>query len=269
MKKRIWMMVLALCCFFAMTLPASAENVGVVTPAEHDDIMGVLFDGAPYMTIDASQTVVKFQVPQELRGVGALQVYDYRHGIKTMLNNVDDVTPDADGYVEIVLPSTGEFCIAKVPFTDAFRLTLDLRYLDSSMWESAKTPDEPFDTDVYIIPPGDWRDSKSWREQQGLDPWPVVEEAPPEEPEEEPEEIPEEEPEAAPIPQQPEQPALPEEPEGDDPQFFEGEEEEDPEPQFPDPLEELPFPWGSYVVVIFSFALGVMIVYMLVSRRRK
>ena len=184
MKKKLFGLMIALCAMLLLALPAAADNVGITTPAEHDDIMGVLFDGAPYMTIDASQSVVRFQVPQELRGVGPLQVYDYRHGIKTMLNNVEDVTPDADGYVEIVLPSTGEFAVAKVPYTDVYRLVLDLRYLDQSMWKSAKTPDEPFDTDLYIIPPGDWVDSKTWREQQGLDPWPSARDVKPE-PEEE------------------------------------------------------------------------------------
>jgi len=272
MKKRIWMMVLALCCFFAMALPASAENVGVVTPAEHDDIMGVLFDGAPYMTIDASQTVVKFQVPQELRGVGALQVYDYRHGIKTMLNNVDDVTPDADGYVELVLPSTGEFAVAKVPYTEVYRLVLDLRYLDQSMWKSAKTPDEPFDTDQFIIPQGEWRDSKTWREEQGLDPWPSARKPEPE---------PEEESSSSEEPEQPAQDPeieIPESslPEAELPESSESPEElpegtgqwQDPnelEPQFPE--ADLPFPWGSYVVVVGSAALGVFLVNMLRKRR--
>jgi len=268
--KKIVIMVLVLCCLWSMALPVSAENVGVVTPAEHDDIMGVLFDGAPYMTINASQTVVKFQVPEELRGVGALQVYDYRHGIKTMLNNVNDVTPDAEGYVEVVLPSTGEFAVAKVPYTDAYRLVLDLRYLDQSMWKSAKTPDEPFDRELYIIPQGEWMDSKTWREQQGLDPWPSARDVQPEE--EEPADQPQEEvvppeesdlPEVGDIPESslPEAPGSYEEvPEGTG-QWIDPSELD---PQFPE--VDLPFPWGSYVVVAVSAALGVMLVQML--RRR-
>ncbi|MBR5558879.1 MAG: hypothetical protein IKU72_01365 [Oscillospiraceae bacterium] len=269
MKKKLWMMALVLCCFFMLALPVSAENIGVTTPAEHDDIMGVLFDGAPYMTIDASQTVVKFQVPAELRGVGALQVYDYRHGIKTMLNNVNDVTPDADGYVELVLPSTGEFAVAKVPYTDVYRLVLDLRYLDQSMWKSAKTPDEPFDTEQFIIPQGDWRDSKTWREEQGLEPWPSARKA---EPEEEPSSS--EEPESSgsePEVDVPES-SLPEElPESSESyeEIPEGtgqwQNPTDLEPQFPE--VDLPFPWGSYVVVAGSAALGVMLVNMLRRRR--
>ncbi len=273
MKKKLIMLVLALCAFLVMALPAVAENVGVTTPAEHDDIMGVLFDGAPYMSIDASQAVVKFQVPEELRGVGALQVYDYRHGIKTMLNNVEDVTPDADGYVELVLPSTGEFAVAKVPYTDVFRLVLDLRYLDQSMWGSAKTPDEPFDTEQYIIPAGEWMDSKTWREEQGLDPWPSARE---QQPEEEEESSSGEEESQPPEVDRPEEPDRPESsrPEEELPESSASEEIsvgpgqwQDPgdlEPQFPE--VELPFPWGSYVVIAVSAALGVFLVNLL--RRR-
>ncbi|MBP0963225.1 MAG: hypothetical protein J6Q99_02905 [Oscillospiraceae bacterium] len=270
--KKIVMLALALCCLLSLALPVSAENVGVVTPAEHDNIMGVLFDGAPYMTIDASQTVVKFQVPEELRGVGPLQVYDYRHGIKTMINNINDVTPDADGYVEVVLPSTGEFAVAKVPYTDAFRLVLDLRYLDQSMWKSAKTPDQPFDREEYIIPHGEWVDSKTWREQQGLDPWPSARDVKPEEEEESSSRQPEGEGELPEVGDLPEASDTPESSLPQDP----GEYEEVPEgtgqwqdpgeidPQFPE--VDLPFPWGSYVVVAVSAALGVMLVQML--RRR-
>jgi len=270
MKKKLFGLMVALCAMLLLALPAAADNVGITTPAEHDDIMGVLFDGAPYMTIDASQSVVKFQVPQELRGVGALQVYDYRHGIKTMLNNVEDVTPDADGYVEIALPSTGEFAVAKVPYTDVYRLVLDLRYLDQSMWKSAKTPDEPFDTDLYIIPAGDWVDSKTWREQQGLDPWPSAREVKPE-PEEESSsseeesqpdpELPEE---SLPPVEYPESSFYPEEepttPESRPEEWVEG------EPQFPE--VDLPFPWGSYVVVVVSAALGVLLVKLLRQRSK-
>ena len=108
MMKKWTALLLVLATLLTLALPVSAENSNVTVPAEHDDIMGLLLDGAPYLSFDASHTVVKLQVPEELRDVGALQVYDYRHGIKTMLNNVDDVTPDADGYVELVLPSTGE-----------------------------------------------------------------------------------------------------------------------------------------------------------------
>ena len=268
MKKKLFGLMTVLCAMLLLALPAAADNVGVTTPAEHDDIMGVLFDGAPYMTIDASQPVVKFQVPQELRGVGPLQVYDYRHGIKTMLNNVEDVTPDADGYVEIVLPSTGEFAVAKVPYTDAYRLVLDLRYLDQSMWKSAKTPDEPFDTDLYIIPAGDWVDSKTWREQQGLDPWPSARDIKPE-PEEESSsseeksqtgtELPEE---SLPEVEYPESSLWSEEdpaaPESHPEEWVEG------APQFPE--VDLPFPWGSYVVVVVSAALGVFLVKLLRSK---
>ena len=264
--KKIVMLVLALCCLWSLALPVSAENVGVVTPAEHDNIMGVLFDGAPYMTIDASQTVVKFQVPEELRGVGPLQVYDYRHGIKTLINNINDVTPDAEGYVEVVLPSTGEFAVAKVPYTDAFRLVLDLRYLDQSMWKSAKTPDQSFDREEYIIPQGDWVDSKTWREQQGLDPWPSARDVEPEKEEESSSQQPEGEgelPEVGDIPEssQPQEPGAYEEvPQGTGQWQDPGELD----PQFPE--VDLPFPWGSYVVVAVSAALGVMRVQML--RRR-
>ena len=149
--------------------------------------------------------------------------------------------------------------MAKVPFTDAFRLVLDLRYLDQSMWKSAKTPDEPFDREEYIIPQGDWMDSKTWREKQGLDPWPVVEESKPEEEEEPSSQLPEGEGE---IPG-----SLPQDPEAYE-EVSEGTGQwQDPgeiDPQFPE--VDLPFPWGSYVVVAVSAALGVMLVQML--RRR-
>lgn len=274
MKKRILALVAALCAMAALALPASAENVGAVTPAEHDDIMGVIFDGAPYMSFDASQTSVKLQVPEELRNVGALQVYDYRHGIKLMINNVEDVTPDANGYIELNLPSTGEFAVAKVPYTDAYRLTLDLRYLDESVWASAKTPDEPFDTDLYIIPQGEWRDSKTWREQQGLDPWPSARDAEPE-PEEDSsaaEEAPDTEPEESSRPEG-ESSAAPEgsdqEQQGssatDESLVGQWEDPADQEPQFP--ASEQPFPWGSYVVVAISAALGVFLVQLLLRKR--
>lgn len=274
MKKRILSLAAALCAMLALALPAAAENVGAVTPAEHDDIMGVLFDGAPYMSFDASQTTVKLQVPEELRNVGALQVYDYRHGIKLMINNVDDVTPDADGYIELTLPSTGEFAVAKVPYTEAYRLTLDLRYLDESVWASAKTPDEPFDTDLYIIPQGEWRDSKTWREQQGLDPWPTAEAEAEPEPEEE-SSAAEQEPDDTQSPESslPEgessQPASTPEQQGssaeDESLVGQWEDPADQEPQFP--LSEQPFPWGSYVVVAISAALGVFLVQLLLRKR--
>jgi hypothetical protein len=267
MKKRIFGLMIVLCAMLVLALPAAAENVGVVTPAEHDDIMEVLFDGAPYMTINASQTVVKFQVPEELRGVGALQVYDYRHGIKTMLNNVEDVTPDADGYVELVLPSTGEFAVAKVPYTDAYRLVLDLRYLDQSMWKSAKTPDEPFDTDLFVIPAGDWVNSKTWREQQGLDPWPSARDVKQEEEESsstgEEESQHETEIPGVDQPLEPFEPPVYPEEDLDVPEIR-PESPEKQEPQFPE--VDLPFPWGSYVVVIISAALGVFLVILLRQR---
>ena len=268
MKKKLFALIAAVCAAFMLAAPALAEDIGITTPAEHDDIMGVLLDGAPYMSIDATQTVVKFQVPEKLRNVGPLQVYDYRHVFKTMINNVEDVTPDADGYVEIVLPSTGEFCVAKVPFTDVFRLTLDLRYLDQSMWNSAKTPDTEFDTDLYIIPPGEWRDSKTWREEQGLEPWPsVADEEPVEEPGEEPGEEPDDGESQTGV-ENPSQPA--EEPSDDSASASEPvtlpnqEEEVKTEPQFP--KVDQPFPWGSYVVVIVSAALGVFLVNLLRSK---
>lgn len=267
MKKKLFALIAAVCAAFMLAAPALAENIGITAPAEHDDIMGVLLDGAPYMSIDATQTVVKFQVPENLRNVGPLQVYDYRHGIKTMLNNVEDVTPDADGYVEIVLPSTGEFCVAKVPFTDVFRLTLDLRYLDQSMWASAKTPDTEFDTDLYIIPPGEWQDSKTWREEQGLDPWPSVTADEPEEPAEEPAEEPGDGVSQTGVeaPSQAEQELSQSSASASEAVALPNQQEEvKTEPQFP--KVDQPFPWGSYVVVIVSAALGVFLVNLLRSK---
>jgi len=268
MKKRIAALLCALCAALLLALPAAAANEGIDTPAEHDDVMGVLLDGAPYMSFNATQTTVRFQVPASLQNKGALQVYDYRSGLKMMLNNVKDVTPDADGYVQITLPSTGEFCIAKVPFTDAYRLVLDLRYLDKSMWKSAKTPDKPFDTKKYVIPAGTWTTSKEWRAQQGLDPWPTVTDT----------SAAQEEPAPASSSAAPEQSAsaAPESGAAQESAVESGttesgttesgftstnrtEDNGSAAVDFPDDGQPQPFPWGSYVVVAVSAALGILL----------
>jgi hypothetical protein len=109
-------------------------------------------------------------------------------------------------------------------------------------------------------------DSKTWREQQGLDPWPSARDVKPEKEEESSSQQPEGEgelPEVGDIPESslPQDPGAYEEvPEGTGQWQDPGEIE----PQFPE--VELPFPWGSYVVVAVSAALGVMLVQML--RRR-
>ncbi len=226
--------------------PAPAGN-DITTPSEDDDVIGLLLDGAEYMSFNALRPVVRFQVPENLRGKN-LSVYDYRT-MPMLINNVEDVVSDDEGYVEIVLPSTGDFVVADVPFDAAYRLVLDLRYLDESLWQSAKTPDQAFDTDEYPIPSGDWVSSIEWREEEGLDPWPSLTAEP-----------------------QPESDSSQsEQPEGDNnigtttptsPSSSADSSSTAPTiPEIEQPTQPpKEFPLGSYVVVIVSAALGVFLV---------
>lgn len=154
-------------------LPALAADQNVTMSTEYDEVVSLLLDDAPHMCFDASQTNVKFQVSEELQGK-TLKVYDFRSNINMMINNVEDVTVDEEGYVTIHLPSTGAFVVADLPY-DASRIVPDLRYLDKSLWSRAKTPSEPFDTDICPIPQGDWVGSVEWREKEGLEPYETLE----------------------------------------------------------------------------------------------
>ncbi len=231
------------------TQPA-ATGSDITTPVEDDDVIGLLLDGADYMSFNALRAVVRFQVPEELRGK-TLKVYDYRT-MPLLINNVEDVVSDEEGYVEIVLPSTGDFVVADVPYTSVYRLVLDLRYLDESLWSSAKTPDVAFDTDEYPIPEGDWVSSIEWREQEGLEPLPSLT-ATPAQPEEQEQEQSQAESgtqqPTAPPPTQPTTPTQPSTDEGD---------------TLPTPPRD--FPWGSYVVIGVSALLGIFLVVMFRAR---